>query len=106
MRRIFVSRSSLEKPRPLDRFVRTSSPSSISIFNPRPTNSEANAVASVDLPAPESPVNQTVNPLLSVIEHVLLTLVFLTIRLPLPVPRHDFDKLRSALAPLPDAKTP
>src|SRR6185437_16754298 len=62
MRRILVSRSSREKPRPLLRLVRTSSPSSSSTVSPRARSSGTSARESVDLPAPESPVNQTVKP--------------------------------------------
>src|SRR5437660_826324 len=64
MRRMLVSRSSFEKPRPFERWVRTSSPSSSSAWRPRRSSSAASALAIVDLPAPESPVNQTTKPLL------------------------------------------
>src|SRR3989304_5665401 len=62
MRRMFVSRSSLLNPRPLLRLVRTTSPSSVSTFRPRPRRTGSSAWAMVVLPAPESPVNQTVKP--------------------------------------------
>src|SRR5581483_5075926 len=62
MRRMLVSRSSREKPSPLLRFVRTSSPSRTSMRTPRSRSRGARYSASVDLPAPESPVNQSVNP--------------------------------------------
>src|SRR5581483_10447233 len=62
MRRILVSRSSLEKPRPLLRLVRTSSPSSTSTLTPRARSSGKIASVKVVLPAPDSPVNQSVNP--------------------------------------------
>src|SRR5689334_2563398 len=62
MRRMLVSRSSREKPSPLLRCVRTSSPSSTSTGTPRSRSATASRAESVDLPAPESPVNQTVNP--------------------------------------------
>src|SRR5579875_1021366 len=62
MRRIFVSRSSLEKPRPLLRLVRIASPSRISTCSPRSRNTGARRPAIVDLPAPDRPVNQTVKP--------------------------------------------
>src|SRR5436305_10179375 len=63
MRSMFVSRSSFEKPSPFERCVRTTSPSRYSTLcsffsSSAPTNS-----AIVDLPAPLSPVNQSVNPL-------------------------------------------
>src|SRR5881396_1373935 len=59
---MLVSRSSREKPRPLERFWRTSSPSRTSTGMPRPRSSALTAAASVDLPAPDSPVNHNVNP--------------------------------------------
>src|SRR5262249_15373232 len=62
MRRMLASRSSLEKPRPLLRFVRTSSPSSTSILTPRARSCGMSAFVSVVLPAPDSPVNHIVNP--------------------------------------------
>src|SRR5579859_3302123 len=62
MRRMLVSRSSLEKPRPFERCVRTSSPSSSSECRPRRVSSVCRAFAMVDLPAPDRPVNQTTNP--------------------------------------------
>src|SRR5258707_7091917 len=64
MRLMLVSRSSLEKPSPFDRLVRTSSPSKTSTFTPRTVNSAAKRAANVVLPAPDNPVNHTVNPLL------------------------------------------
>src|SRR5208283_4787830 len=64
MRRMLVSRSSLEKPRPLDRWVRISSPSRTSTRCPRLRSSSARRLASVDLPAPDIPVNHRVKPLL------------------------------------------
>src|ERR1051325_10680379 len=72
MRRMFVSLSSLEKPRPLERFVRTSSPSSTSNRTPRARNSGTSLSASVVLPAPDNPVNHSVKPLLSVINFPLI----------------------------------
>src|SRR5690348_16544615 len=62
MRRMLVSRSSFEKPRPLDRFVRTSSPSSTSAGRPRSASSACSRLAIVDLPAPDRPVSQTTKP--------------------------------------------
>src|SRR5262252_7146713 len=62
MRRMLVSRSSLEKPRPLLRFARTSSPSSTSTLAPRARSCGTSALVSVVLPAPDSPVNHNVNP--------------------------------------------
>src|SRR4051794_26362407 len=64
MRRTLVSRSSREKPRPLERWVRTSSPSRTSTWTPRWRSSAASMAASVLLPAPERPVNQTTKPLI------------------------------------------
>src|SRR5437016_1127213 len=62
MRRILVSRSSFEKPSPLLKLVRTSSPSSTSTFKPRSRKMGASASVSVVLPAPERPVNHNVKP--------------------------------------------
>jgi len=64
MRRMFVSRSSFEKPSPFERFVRTTSPSSTSMRCPRSRSTGSIASASVVFPAPDSPVNQRTNPLL------------------------------------------
>src|SRR6267142_2552403 len=60
---MFVSRSSLEKPRPFERWVRTTSPSRYSTWCSFFSSSAPTSSAIVDLPAPESPVNQSVNPL-------------------------------------------
>src|SRR5438094_668585 len=60
MRRMLMSRSSLEKPRPFDRFSRTTSPSSTSTFLPRERSSRSSSSEMVDLPAPERPVSQMV----------------------------------------------
>src|SRR5947209_15022313 len=62
MRRMFSSRSSLLKPSPFERWVRTTSPSSTSTlaFNRRSRCS--NRFEIVLLPAPDIPVNQSVNP--------------------------------------------
>src|SRR5439155_17173445 len=57
-----VSRSSFEKPRPFERCVRTTSPSRYSTFRPRSSSSGPTSSAIVVLPAPESPVNQSVKP--------------------------------------------
>src|SRR4051812_22546871 len=62
MRRMLVSRSSREKPRPLLRLVRTTSPSRWSTRMPRRSSSGPTISAIVLLPAPDSPVNQSVNP--------------------------------------------
>src|SRR5258705_9211791 len=67
MRLMLVSRSSLEKPSPFDRLVRTSSPSKTSTFTPRTLSSAAKRAANVVLPAPDNPVNHNVKPLLFVI---------------------------------------
>ena len=58
----WVLRSSREKPRPADRFVRSSSPSRICTRSPRSVSSVASASAMVLLPAPDRPVSQTVAP--------------------------------------------
>src|SRR6266540_7545463 len=63
MRSMFVSRSSFEKPSPLERCSRTSSPSSHSTRTPRRSSSGRTSSAIVVFPAPDSPVNQSVNPL-------------------------------------------
>src|SRR5689334_5098464 len=60
---MLVSRSSLLKPSPLLRLVRTSSPSSTSTRLPRALSRGVSASVSVDFPAPDIPVNQRVNPL-------------------------------------------
>src|SRR3954453_20958996 len=67
MRRMLVSRSSFENPRPLERFSRTTSPSSTSTREPRLRNSSSTRWEMVVLPAPESPVNQSVKPFSSAI---------------------------------------
>src|SRR5262249_32309445 len=63
MRRMLVSRSSLLKPKPLLRLVRTSSPSRTSTCLPSALSRGVSASVSVDFPAPDMPVNQRVNPL-------------------------------------------
>src|SRR6476659_2865208 len=62
MRRMLVSRSSLLNPNPLLRLVRTSSPSRISTRLPCACSFPITALARVDLPAPDKPVNHKVNP--------------------------------------------
>src|SRR5690349_21269997 len=62
MRSMFVSRSSFENPSPFDRCWRTSSPSSHSTSRPRRSSSGRTISAIVVLPAPERPVNHSVNP--------------------------------------------
>src|SRR5262245_56739702 len=62
MRRMLVSRSSLLNPNPLLRLVRTSSPSRISTRLPYSCSFPIMALARVDLPAPDKPVNHNVNP--------------------------------------------
>src|SRR6187551_1972026 len=62
IRRMLVSRSSFEKPSPLERFSRTMSPSRISSFEPRSRRWPSSSLEMVVLPAPESPVNQRVKP--------------------------------------------
>src|SRR5918996_546951 len=60
---MFVSRSSLEKPSPLERWVRTTSPSRYSTAAPDTSSSRPTSWAMVVLPAPERPVNQSTSPL-------------------------------------------
>src|SRR5436305_9146332 len=72
MRRMLVSRSSLEKPSPFERFSRTTSPSSTSTFEPRARSSTSTRWEIVVLPAPESPVNQSVNPFSSAISFLFV----------------------------------
>src|SRR5581483_9591316 len=62
MRAMFASRSSFEKPRPCERCVRTTSPSSRSTSRPRRSSCGATSSEMVVLPEPESPVNHTVKP--------------------------------------------
>src|SRR5947208_10702553 len=59
---MFSSRSSFEKPRPLVRWVRTTSPSSTSTLWPSSRRRFSRAWAMVVLPADGRPVNQTVRP--------------------------------------------
>src|SRR5438445_7237529 len=63
MRRMLVSRSSLLKPSPLERWVRTTSPSSSSTLAPAARRRASIRLEMVLLPAPESPVNQSTKPL-------------------------------------------
>src|ERR1019366_4068279 len=63
MRRTFSSRSSLLKPRPFDRCVRTTSPSSTSTRAPNWRNFSSSRREIVLLPAPLMPVNHNVKPL-------------------------------------------
>src|SRR5437660_12870617 len=60
---MFVSRSSFEKPSPFERWVRTTAPWRYSTSSPRRSSSGPTMSAIVDLPAPDKPVNQSVNPL-------------------------------------------
>src|SRR5438270_6485576 len=62
MRLMLVSRSSRLKPSPLLKCVRTISPSSTSTLRPRSRRRCSIISERVLLPAPESPVNQIVNP--------------------------------------------
>ena len=57
-----MSRSSLLKPRPLERWVRISSPSRSEQFRPNSAMRSIVACAMVLLPEPERPVNQIVTP--------------------------------------------
>src|SRR5215203_6913720 len=67
MRAMLVSRSARLKPRPWQRLVRTSSPSSSSTRWPRSARAGASLAATVDLPAPDSPVSHNTNPVSVVI---------------------------------------
>src|SRR4029453_1865393 len=62
MRAMLVSRSSRLKPRPWQRLVRTSSPSSSSTRWPRSARMGPTWAATVDLPAPDRPVSQSTKP--------------------------------------------
>src|SRR4030095_9548674 len=62
MRAMLVSRSSRLKPRPWQRLVRTSSPSSSSTRWPRSARAGPSLAATVDLPAPDRPVSQSTKP--------------------------------------------
>ena len=63
MRRMFSSRSSFPNPSPLERCVRTTSPSRTSTLAPRARSRSASRPESVLLPAPDIPVNHNVHPL-------------------------------------------
>src|SRR5690242_12037118 len=63
MRRMLVSRSSRLKPRPFDRCVRTTSPSSSSTLAPAERRRSTTRSDTVLFPAPDIPVNQSVKPL-------------------------------------------
>ena len=62
MRRMLASRSCLVNPRPFERWVRTTSPSSTETWRPRSISSTVSTSAVVDLPDPLRPVNQTQTP--------------------------------------------
>ena len=63
IRRILISRCSLEKPSSDDRCLRTTSPSrTVTGRPPSSSNLVSRMLAIVDLPAPDSPVKKTVNP--------------------------------------------
>src|ERR671932_439364 len=59
---MFIFLSSLEKPSPLERLVRTTSPSKTSTRWPLSRSSFSTISLMVVLPDPESPVNHKVNP--------------------------------------------
>ena len=59
---MLMSRSSLENPRPLDKFSRTTSPSRISIGTSASSSLCSTIWAIVVLPEPDSPVNQITHP--------------------------------------------
>src|SRR5919199_3515440 len=71
----FVSLSAREKPRPFDRFVRTISPSKTSTLPMRFLSSFSTISLTVVLPAPERPVNHSVNPRLSFVPFCMLPLL-------------------------------
>src|SRR5215212_7230161 len=62
MRAMLVSRSVRLKPRPWQRLVRTSSPSSSSTRWPRSARAGPSLAATVDLPAPDRPVSHRTKP--------------------------------------------
>ena len=62
IRKTLMLRSSLEKLRPLERLVRTMSPSRTSTRRSRSRISRSTISAMVVLPDPDSPVNHSVNP--------------------------------------------
>ncbi len=62
IRRMFVSRSSLEKPSPFERWVRTTSPSSSVTCLPASRRRTDRTAAVVDLPEPLRPVSQMQSP--------------------------------------------
>ena len=63
MRRMLMSRCSLEKPSSEERFLRTMSPSSsVTGRPPVSMNLTSSTLAMVDLPEPERPVKNTVKP--------------------------------------------
>src|ERR1022692_4038414 len=64
MRTILVSRSSREKPKPLDKWVRTTSPSRMVTCRPCSISMTVRMSAMVLLPALGKPVNQTQKPCL------------------------------------------
>lgn len=59
-RRIFSSRSAMEKPRSQHKPCRTLSPSRIKVRTRRACSLSSSALASVDFPDPEKPVNQMI----------------------------------------------
>src|SRR5690348_9222948 len=62
IRRMLRSRCSREKESSLDRWVRTTSPSSTVTGRPSASSPATSASAIVDLPAPDRPVRKTVTP--------------------------------------------
>ena len=63
IRRMFVSRSALEKVSPADRFRRTTSPSRlVTVRSPCSRTTSCRARASVDLPLPDRPVKNSTSP--------------------------------------------
>ena len=63
IRRMLVSRSSLEKVSPAERFRRTTSPSRlVTVRSPCSSSRSTSARASVDLPLPDRPVKKSTSP--------------------------------------------
>src|SRR3712207_2773889 len=82
IRKTLVSLSSRLKPRPLERLVRTMSPSRTSILPNLPRSSFSTISAMVVLPAPERPVNHNVNPRPCLLSFSITILLFAFLLLP------------------------
>src|SRR6266702_7097962 len=101
MRLMLVSRSSRLKPSPLLRWVRTMSPSSTSTLRPHALSLCSMSLDSVLLPAPESPVNQSVKPLFDIFLLSSLIIYYFHLQLVqrqrLHYPRERLPLLRKSL---------